>query len=97
MTKFLALTFSLLMVTVSLAGCLGNDSDEEDFDEIYFDHRDVDLEIMHDGSNYEITIQLNYSAAPIHSENFAVHVEEGHYDGTTVSYTHLTLPTKRIV
>ena len=34
MTKFLALTFSLLMVTVSLAGCLGNDSDEEDFDEI---------------------------------------------------------------
>ena len=82
MTKFLALTFSLLMVTVSLAGCLGNDSDEEDFDEIYFDHRDVDLEIMHDGSNYEITIQLNYSAAPIHSENFAVHVEEGHYEGT---------------
>tara|TARA_Y100000996_G_scaffold36928_2_gene25747 strand:- start:847 stop:3123 length:2277 start_codon:yes stop_codon:yes gene_type:complete len=84
MTKFLALTFSLLMVTVSLAGCLGGDSDEEelDFDEIYFDHRDVDLEITHDGSNYEITIQLNYSAAPIHSENFAVHVEEGHYDGT---------------
>ena len=35
MTKFLALTFSLLMVTVSLAGCLGNDSDEEEleFDE----------------------------------------------------------------
>ena len=82
MTKFLALTFSLLMVTVSLAGCLGDDSDEGDFDEIYFDHRDVDLEITHDGSNYEITIQLNYSAAPIHSENFAVHVEEGHYDGT---------------
>ena len=71
-------------MTVSLAGCLGGDSDEEEleFDEIYFDHRDVNLEITHDGSNYEITIQLNYSAAPIHSENFAVHVEEGHYDGT---------------
>ncbi|MEC7704246.1 MAG: hypothetical protein VX906_03285, partial [Candidatus Thermoplasmatota archaeon] len=61
MTRGLALTFSLLMVTVSLAGCLGDDSDEGDFDEIYFDHRDVDLEITHDGSNYEITIQLNYS------------------------------------
>ena len=78
------LLIALLMVTVSLAGCLGGDSDEEEleFDEIYFDHRDVDFEITHDGSNYEITIQLNYSAAPIHSENFAVHVEEGHYDGT---------------
>jgi len=30
------------MVTVSLAECLGNDSDEEesDFDEIYFDQSD---------------------------------------------------------
>ena len=79
-----AVLFSLLMIVSSLAGCLGNDSDEEEleFDEIYFDHRGVDLEITHDGSNYEITIQLNYSAAPIHSENFAGHVEEGNYDGT---------------
>ena len=39
------LLIALLMVTVSLAGCLGGDSDEEEleFDEIYFDHRDVDF------------------------------------------------------
>lgn len=85
MNKTLAFFLALLMTTVSLAGCMGGTSDEdENNDSIPISHQysDVVMKVSHDGVVYEFTIQLNHSAAPMHAENFVAHVEAGNYDGT---------------
>ena len=56
----------------------------------------------------EIVLELNAEKAPLTVANFVEYVKAGHYENTVfhrvignfmipVSYTHLTLPTKRIV
>ena len=40
-----------------------------------------------------MTLELDADNSPKTVENFLSYVSSGFYDGTTVSYTHLTLPT----
>lgn len=85
MKKVHSVLFALMLTTVSIAGCFGESDDNEgvsDLDKLYFEYRDVVVEVTHNGASYEFTIQLNYTASPKHAENFGMHVEEGNYDET---------------
>ncbi|MBJ64803.1 MAG: hypothetical protein CMB55_08435 [Euryarchaeota archaeon] len=85
MKKVHSVLFTLMLTTVSIAGCFGESDDDEDvsdLDKLYFEYRDVVVEVTHNGASYEFTIQLNYTASPKHAENFGMHVEEGNYDQT---------------
>ena len=50
-------------------------------------------------AGYDLGGLLSYKgiAEGVENSNFLVHTGTGHYILTPVSYTHLTLPTKRIV
>ena len=82
MNKVLVLFLTFLMVTVSLAGCMGAREPVEVEDKSYYSYSNVVMKINYGEDKYEVTIKLNHSAAPIHAENFAMHVEAGNYDGT---------------
>ena len=84
MRKTRTILFTLMLATVSLAGCFGetDDDNDSDLDKVYFEYRDVIVDVTHNGASYEFTIQLNYTASPMHAENFGMHVEEGNYDQT---------------
>lgn len=90
MTKVLALILTILMATVSLAGCMdagdpvGVEDKEENKEEtkFYYNFSNVIMEVNHGENDYAFTIKLNHSAAPMHAESFETHVAQGNYDGS---------------
>ena len=88
MNKVLALVLTFLMATVSLAGCIdsGEPIEVEDKEEgksyDYYNYSNVVMEVSHGSEQYEFTIKLNHSAAPMHADSFETHVAEGNYDGS---------------
>ena len=79
---------TLLFLLTPLTGCLDSTEDIEEFisDITEFnddaEYQDVFIEVSHENDVYEFTIQLNFTAAPIHSDNFQSHVSNGNYDST---------------
>lgn len=78
----------LLLVTLLLAlqpGCIDNSEPVDTSDHVF---RYVTFEIFH-GENlseasafYNITLKLDYTAAPIHTQNMIDHVNQGNYNMT---------------
>ena len=79
------ITALLVIAIILMPGCLllGKES-SDDSDET----TTIVMNIFHGDSlenataNFTITIELNHSAAPLHSANMRKHVEEGNYDMT---------------
>jgi len=89
-----AYILTLLLLLVPLAGCLesetGNDVESNEDTEVRdltsqyaIDYSDVKMEVTHDGETYQFTIQLNLTAAPMHTDSFQTHVSEGNYISST--------------
>ena len=88
----IAYLLTLLFLLTPLTGCLeSTDTDEDvstDTDEDVIgsndsiDYQDVFVEVSHEENVYQFTIQLNFTAAPLHSDNFQTHVSQGNYDST---------------
>ena len=84
----IAYLLTLLFLLTPLTGCLeSTDSVEDLIPDIIdtndsADYQDVFVEVSHEESVYQFTIQLNFTAAPMHSDNFQSHVSSGNYDST---------------
>ena len=84
----IAYLMTLLFLLTPISGCLeSTDTDEDlisdviDYNEIN-EYQDVFVEVSHEEDVYQFTIQLNFTAAPLHSDNFQSHVSQGNYDST---------------
>ena len=86
-----AYVLTLLLLLFPLTGCFGAEKgddaeDDEDIDlsnKYAIDYQDVMMEVTHDGDTYQFTIQLNLTAAPMHTDSFQTHVSEGNYISST--------------
>ena len=79
------ITALLVIAIILMPGCiLAKTSDKDSND----DFTTIVMNIFHGETldeataNFTITIELNHSAAPLHSANMRKHVEEGNYDMT---------------
>ena len=84
----IAYLMTLLFLLTPLTGCLESTDTVEDlitdvidYNEIN-EYQDVFVEVSHEEDVYQFTIQLNFTAAPLHSDNFQSHVSQGNYDST---------------
>jgi len=79
------ITALLVIAIILMPGCILSKTSDKDSND---DSTTIVMNIFHGESldeataNFTITIELNHSAAPLHSANMRKHVEEGNYDMT---------------
>ena len=79
------ITALLVIAIILMPGCILSKTSDKDSND---DSTTIVMNIFHGETldeataNFTITIELNHSAAPLHSANMRKHVEEGNYDMT---------------
>ena len=79
------ITALLVIAIILMPGCILAKTSEKDSSD---DSTTIVMNIFHGETldeataNFTITIELNHSAAPLHSANMRKHVEDGNYDMT---------------